>query len=51
MEIYLSYISKMNSYCEKQTVLFMIPNDEKESWLYLAVKKTIYITERNNVKT
>ena len=25
--------------CEKQITLLMIPNEEKESWLYLALKK------------
>ena len=29
----------------------MIPNKEKQDWGYLAVKKTIYITKRNNFKT
>ena len=28
----------------------MIPNEEKEGWHYLAVKK-LYIVKRNNVKT
>ena len=29
----------------------MIPNKEKQDWGYLAGKKTIYITKRNNFKT
>ena len=29
----------------------MIPNYEKEGWHHLAVKKAIYIIERNNIKT
>ena len=29
----------------------MIPNKEKQDWGYLAVKKTFYITKRNNFKT
>ena len=39
MEICLAYISKHNSTREKQITLLMIPNEEKESWHYLAVKK------------
>ena len=38
-EIYPAYISKHNSTCEKQLILLMIPNIEKEGWHYLAVKK------------
>ena len=34
-----AYISKINANCEKQIVLLMIPNKEKEQWHYLAVKK------------
>ena len=33
------YISKINSVCEKQIILLMIPNEEKEGWHYLAVKE------------
>ena len=33
-----AYISKINSNCEKQTILLIIPNEEKEGWYYLAVK-------------
>ena len=29
----------------------MIPNEEKEGWHYLAVKKIVYIIKRNNIKT
>ena len=32
-------ISKFNSNCEKQILLLMTPNEEKEGWHYLAVKK------------
>ena len=32
------YISKINSNCEKQIILLMIPNEEKEGWHYFAVK-------------
>ena len=38
-EIYPAYISKINSNCEKQIILLMIPNEEKEGCYYLAVKK------------
>ena len=34
-----AYISKINSNCEKQINLLMIPNEEKEGCHYLAVKK------------
>ena len=50
-EIYPAYISKINSNSEKQTILLMIPNEEKEGWHYLAVKRTLYIIKRNNIKT
>ena len=38
-EICLAYISKINSNCEEQIILLMIPSEEKEGWHYLAVKK------------
>ena len=38
-EIYPADISKHNSIREKQIILLMIPNEEKEGWHYLAVKK------------
>ena len=38
-EVYPVYISKINSNCEKQIILLMIPNEEKEGWHYLAVKR------------
>ena len=38
-EICPAYVSKVNSNCKKQIVLLMIPNEEKEGWHYLAVKK------------
>ena len=37
-EIYPPFISKINGNCEKQIILLMIPNEEKEGWHYLAVK-------------
>ena len=33
-----AFISKIDSNCEKQIILLMIPNGEKEGWYYLAVK-------------
>ena len=38
-EISPGYISKINWNCEKRLILLMIPNEEKEGWHYLAVKK------------
>ena len=49
-EICPVYISKINSNCEKQTMLLLIPNEGKEGWHYLAVKKTIYIMKKNSIK-
>ena len=39
MEIFPVYVSKINSDCQKQVILLMIPNEEKESCHYLAVKR------------
>ena len=36
-----AYISNHNSALEKQIILLMIPNEEKEGWHYLAVKKLL----------
>ena len=33
-----AYNLKINSSCEKQIILLMIPNEEKEGWYFLAVK-------------
>ena len=30
---------KINLNCEKQIILLMIPNEKKEGWHYLAIKK------------
>ena len=38
-EICLAYVSKRNSNCEKQIIWFIIPNEEKKRWRYLAVKR------------
>ena len=38
-EISPAYISKINSNFEKLKILLMIPNEQKEGWIYLAVKK------------
>ena len=35
MEICPVHISKINSDCEKQIILLMISNEEKEGWHYL----------------
>ena len=47
-KIYPAYASKHNSNHEKQVIILMIPN--AEGWHYLAVKKTISIIKRNNMK-
>ena len=39
MEICPAYISKINSNCENQIILLMTPNEEREGWHYLGVKK------------
>ena len=49
-EICPAYISKINSICEKQIIILMIPNVENEGWHYLAVK-TICITKSNDFTT
>ena len=36
--IYLPYVSKHNSNREKQVILLMISNGEKQRWYYFAVK-------------
>ena len=41
MEKCPAYVSKYNSTREKQINLLMIPNEEKESWQYLSVKKLL----------
>ena len=38
-EICPGYISNINSNCEKQIILLMIPNEDEKGWHYLAVKK------------
>ena len=48
-EICPAYISNINSNCEKEIIILMIQNEEKEGWHYLAVKKTIYSIKRNNM--
>ena len=46
-EIYSAFISKLNSTREKQIILLMIPNEEKEGrWHYLAVKKLSALLHR-----
>ena len=46
-----AYIWKKKFIYGKQIILLMIPNKEKQDWGYLAAKKTICITKRNNFKT
>ena len=41
-EICPAYISKINSNCEKQIIMLMIPNEEKEDWHYLALKDYLH---------
>ena len=41
-----AYISKIHSNCEKQIILIIIPNEEKEGWHYLAVKKLSTLLRR-----
>ena len=48
MEIHPVYISKINLDCEKQIIHLIIPNEK--NWRYLAVKKTVCITKKNNLK-
>ena len=40
-EICSTYILKINLNCEKQMILLMIPNEEKEGWHYPALKKKL----------
>ena len=49
-EICPANISRINSICEKQIIILMIPNVEKEGWHYLVVKEICIITW-NNFKT
>ena len=46
-----AYISKNNSNCEKKKILLIIPDEEKEGWHYIAVKKNVFTSTRNNIKT
>ena len=46
-----AYISKINLNCEKQIILLMIPNEEKKRIALSRGKETIYIINRNNIKT
>ena len=50
-EICLTYISKNNSNCEKQIILLMIPNEEKEGLRhYLVVKKLFTLLRGRTLK-
>ena len=35
-----TYISKVNSNCEKQIILLVIQNEKKEDWHYFSAKET-----------
>ena len=37
-----SYILKISSNCEKQIILLMISNEEKERWYYLGEKDCLH---------
>ena len=50
-EICPAYISKINSNCQKQVILLMIPKEEKEGWHFFFNKTIVYIIKRNNIKT
>ena len=50
-ETHPAYILKRNSTREKTMILLMIPNEEKEGCHYLAVKRTVYSINKNNIKT
>ena len=45
-----AYISKINANCERQTIILMIPNEEKEGWHYLSVKKLGALLRRITLK-
>ena len=36
------YISKINSICEKQIILLIIPSEGREGWHYPSVKKYVH---------
>ena len=46
--IYLAYVSKYISNLKNQVTILIIQTGEK--WNYLAIKKTISIIKRNNIK-
>ena len=41
-----AWILKINSNCEKQIILLIIPNEETEGWNYLALKKLSALPRR-----
>ena len=41
-ELCPAYISKVNLNCEKQIILLIIPDEEKEGWHDFAVKNHIH---------
>ena len=48
-EIYPAYISKINSNCEKQIILVMIPNVKRKARIFSQQRNSIINT--NNIKT
>ena len=50
MKAFSAYILKINLNFEKQIILLMIQNKEKEGW-HLTVKKIVDIITWNNFKT
>ena len=48
-EILPAYISKHNWTCEKQIIVLMIPNEEKEGWHYLAVKISALFHKKHRI--
>ena len=47
-QICSAYISKINSNCEKQIIVLMIPNERKKGWHFLSVKNIILIITWND---
>ena len=45
-EICPAHILEIDSNCEKQRILWMIPKEGKVGWHYPAVKKTMYIIKK-----
>ena len=50
MKISTAYISNINSSYEKQVILLMTPNEDKEGWHYLPTKKLYALLKRIPLK-